>query len=96
MRLGVDAAGDEALELVAILVEDPERRIGGTRQLPGRLEHEVENHLEIELRNQRAPDVDQALEPLLVQPRTRGFPQLAHQLDSTTETTSSGGIERYA
>jgi hypothetical protein len=67
VRLGVDAARDEALQLAAVVIEDSERRIAGAGDLAGRLEDLVEHGLGIELREQPATDVDQATQPLLVE-----------------------------
>ena len=67
VRLGVDPAGDEALQLAPVTVEDPERGIARAGDLARGLEHLVEHGLEVELRQQAAADVDQASQPLLVE-----------------------------
>ena len=67
VRLGVDAARDEALELAPVAVEDAERGVPRAGDLARRLEDLVEHGLQVELRQQAAADVDQAPEPLLVE-----------------------------
>ncbi len=66
-RLLVDAVGDEALQLVAVLVEHAERGVAGTGQLAGDLEHLPEDHLRVELGDEAAADVDQLPQPGLIQ-----------------------------
>ncbi len=55
------------LELAALAVEDPQRGIARAGDLARRLEHLIEHGLGVQLRQQRAPDVDQAAQPLLVE-----------------------------
>ena len=66
-RLLVDAVGDEALQLVAVLVEHAERGVAGAGQLAGDLEHAAEDDLRVELGDEAAADVDQLAQPGLVQ-----------------------------
>ena len=57
--LVVDPAGDEALELLTLLVEHPERRVAGTRQLTRDGEHTLQQRLEIELGDDVRHDLHQ-------------------------------------
>src|SRR5215208_66962 len=66
VRLLVDAAGEEPLELLAPLVEDADRGVAGAGQLQGDVEQAIEDGLGIELRDQRAPDIQQAFQPCRV------------------------------
>ncbi len=63
----VDAVGDEALQLVAVLVEHAERRVACPGQLAGDLEHAAEDDLGVELRHEAAADLDQLPQPRLVE-----------------------------
>ena len=67
VRLVVDAARDEALELAAVAIEDPERGVARARDLAGGFEHLVEHGLRVELRQQTPADVDEATEPCFVE-----------------------------
>ncbi len=58
-RLLVDAAGDEALQLLAVAVEHAERRVPRPGQLAGDLEHPLEDHLGVKLGDEAAADFDQ-------------------------------------
>ena len=60
MRVVVDAARDEARELDALGVQDAERRITRAGQLPGGLQEAVEHRLEVELRDEAAPNLEEA------------------------------------
>ena len=60
VRVLVDPDGQEALELLAALVEDADRRVARAGQLTGDLEQPFEHRLGVELGDQRAPDVDQS------------------------------------
>lgn len=59
--LGVDAVGDEALELPAARVDDPERGIAGPGQLGGRLDEALEHRLERQLGAERDSGLDEPL-----------------------------------
>ena len=48
LRLLVDTARQEPLELLALLVEDAERRVASARELTRGLEDPLENHVELE------------------------------------------------
>ena len=50
--LRVDPAGQETLELLAAVMEDPQRRVTRAGQLTGHLEHAFEDHLQVELGHQ--------------------------------------------
>lgn len=66
VRLRVDPARDEAGERLARFVEHAERRIAGAGQLARRVEHLGEQRLEITLGDERAPDLNEPAQPLLV------------------------------
>jgi len=55
----VDPRVDEALELLLALVENAQCGVPRARELPGRLEHVAEHGLDIGLRDQRSPDIEQ-------------------------------------
>jgi hypothetical protein len=61
----IDAACQEALELAPAVIENAERRITGASYLAGRLEQLVEHGLQVQLRDERPPDVDQAVKAVL-------------------------------
>ena len=65
--LGIDATGDEALQIDPVGVEHPERRVTSTGQLAGDLERTVHHDLLVELGDQAAPDLDELPKPVLVQ-----------------------------
>ena len=60
MRVGVDPAGDEAIERASFAIEDAQRGVARAGDLAGGLEHLLEDRLRVELRKQPAADVDQA------------------------------------
>ena len=60
----VDAEREEALELLAALVEDADGRVARAGQLARDLEHPLQQRLEVELGHQAAPDLDQARQPV--------------------------------
>jgi hypothetical protein len=66
-RLLIDPHIDEALELVAILVEDAQRRVAGAGELARHLDYFAQNRLEIELGDKPPADVDQPPQAMLVQ-----------------------------
>jgi hypothetical protein len=57
MRLRVDPDSQEALELTALLVEDPQRRVARPGQLASLLQDPLQHGLEVELGDDRAPDL---------------------------------------
>ena len=59
----VDPGGQELLELGALFVQDPERRVARAGDLPGGLQHPVENLAQIELGHELTPDVEEAAHP---------------------------------
>ena len=63
----VDPAGQEALELLAALVEDPQGGVARAGELAGHLEDAVEDDLEIEFGHQRAPDLEEPAQALRVE-----------------------------
>ena len=63
----VDPTGQEALELLAALVEDAQRGVARAGELSSHLEHAVEDDLEVELGHQRAPDFEKAAQALRVE-----------------------------
>ena len=60
VRLLVDAGGQEALERLALGVEHAERRVARAGELARRLEQPLEDELDVQLRDERAPGVEQA------------------------------------
>src|SRR3954454_22718485 len=52
--------GQEALELAPLRVEDPQRDVARARQVGGDLDQLLEQIIEVEVRDERAPGVDQA------------------------------------
>ena len=60
LRLGVDAGGQEALELRAARVDHAERRVARAGQLGGGLDDPLEQRVERELRGERDPGLEQA------------------------------------
>jgi hypothetical protein len=66
MRLLVDALGDELLEQLSPLVEHADRRIPRAGEFLRYLQQAVEDHIRVQLGEQRAPDVEQAAEPRFV------------------------------
>ena len=62
-----DPVGDEALEFVAVLVEDAERGVAGAGQLAGDLEQAAEDDLRVELGDEAAADLDQLAQASLVE-----------------------------
>jgi len=71
MRLGVHPARDEALELAAIVIKDPECGVARAGDLARRLEHLVEHGFGVHLRQQAPADVDQAPQSLLAKMGSR-------------------------
>jgi len=68
VRGAADPARDEALELAAVGVEDPDRGVARAGDLACGLEHLVEHRLGIdEVRQQAAPDLDQPAQAPLVE-----------------------------
>ncbi len=63
----VDAAGDEALQLLAVAVEHAERRVPRPGQLTGDLENPVEDDLGVEFGDEAAADIDQFPQPAFVE-----------------------------
>ena len=65
--LVVESDREEALELGLGLVENAQRRVARRRQFARRLQHLVENRLEVELGDQRASDGQEARQLLLAE-----------------------------
>jgi len=65
--LGVDAAREEALELLTTLVENPQRRVARARQLLSDIEDALQDELEIELGYDGAAHVDESAQALIVE-----------------------------
>ena len=66
LRLAIDPRGQEALEPLAAVVEDAERRVAGAGDLARHLEHALEQRVEVELGDHAAPDLDEASEAVFV------------------------------
>ena len=65
VRLRVDARRQEALERVAGLVDDTQRRVAGAREIRGRLDDSLQHGIERELRAEGDPSLDQPAQPTL-------------------------------
>ena len=63
----VDADEQESLELLLFRIEDAQRRIARSGEIACHLEHLPQDGFEVELRNQSAPDLQQAAELVAVQ-----------------------------
>src|SRR5665811_406168 len=55
----IDAGGEELGELRAAVVEHPDRCVASAGELTRGLEHAVENRREVELGDERSPDIEQ-------------------------------------
>ncbi len=66
MGLLIDSGGEELLELRALLVEDPQRRVTSPGGLPSCLQHSIEHRRQTELGHQRSPYVQQTTNPQLI------------------------------
>ena len=62
----VDSNGQELLKLRAILVEDPDRGVARSGDLPCGLKDTIEHSLLVELGDKRLPDIEQLSMPSLV------------------------------
>ena len=65
----VDPDREEALQLGSRVAENAERRVAGAGQLAGALEHAVEHHVDVELGQHAASDVEHPACGLIHQPR---------------------------
>jgi hypothetical protein len=54
----IDSQGDEPIELAPVLIEDAESRVTSAGQVARGLEHVAEDGLEVELRDERARNVE--------------------------------------
>ena len=63
----VDPHREKALERLATLVEDAQRRVARVGELARDIEDPREQRLAIELGHQPAPDIDQAKQPMALQ-----------------------------
>ncbi len=63
LRLIVHPGGQELLELGALLVQDPQRRVARARDLPRRLQHAIEDDAEVQLGDQFTSDIEQPANP---------------------------------
>ena len=63
LRVLVDPGGQELLELGALLVQDPERRVARAGDLPCCLQHASEDGVEVELGHELASNVEEAAHP---------------------------------
>ncbi len=60
LGLLLHTGGQELIELGALLVQDPQRRVAGLGELAGRLQHTIEHDAQIELGHELTTDVKQA------------------------------------
>ena len=66
----VDAGGEEAVELLALLIEDADGRVARSGQLAPGFEHALQHRLAVQLGDYRGSDFEQKAEPLLVESAT--------------------------
>ncbi len=64
--LRVDSNGQELLKLRAIVVEDPDRGVARSGDLPCGLKDTIEHSLLVELGDKRLPDIEQLSMPSLI------------------------------
>ena len=88
----VDAHREELLELALVLVQDPERRVARARDFARHFEHTVENVRQVELGNQRPPDLDKTFEPLATE--VARFRVLCHRSQPKPTTGNYGRNRR--
>src|SRR4051794_41183879 len=69
MGLCVHAGRDEALELPAAVVEHADGRVARAGDLAGNVEELLEDGINVQLRDQRSPGVDQTTKAELVEDR---------------------------
>src|SRR5438270_6901783 len=67
VRLGIDPACDEALELSAGGIEDPQGGVARSGDVAGALQDLVEDGLRLELGEQASSHLDQAAQTILIQ-----------------------------
>jgi hypothetical protein len=65
--VGIDAVGDEVRELLARVIENPDRRVLRGCQLARDVQKTFEHSLELALGDDRPPGFDQPAQPVLVQ-----------------------------
>ena len=63
----VDAGGQEAFELLPVLIEDPDGRVARSGQLAPGLEHALQHRLAVQLGDYRRSDVEKQAQALLVE-----------------------------
>src|SRR5207253_1570190 len=73
-KVGIDPRSDEVGEVLALVVEDTDRRKSGAREVPGYLQETLEHVLQLTLGDERARGLGQPAEPLLAKcgPRISG------------------------
>lgn len=74
----VDAQGDEALELGALGVQDPKRRVTCAAELAGGAQQSLEYAFEVEFGDERTTDLDQLPQALFVEIRPVSSSDAAH------------------
>jgi myo-inositol-1(or 4)-monophosphatase len=74
----VDSQGDETLELGALGVQDPERRVARATQLAGGTQESLQHAFEVELGDEGPTDLDQLPQVLLVESKPVSSRDAAH------------------
>ena len=90
----LDSPGQELLELGPATVENAECRVAGTGQFPGRLERVVDHRFGIGFDDETATDLDQTLEPGLIE----GDGRFIHRANLRRRSAKGPGFksaERY-
>jgi len=65
-RVSIDAGREKLLQPFVCLVEDTDSRVACARKFTGGGQDSFENRLQIEVRNERAPDAEQSSQALFV------------------------------
>ena len=86
----VDADGEEALEALPTVVEHAEGRVPGARQLACDLEHPVQQPFDVELGDERLPDIEEAEKTLLSEDGLSGFVGQLHTSPMKVGSTLPG------
>ena len=74
VRVGVDAGGQEALELLTALVEHADRGVPSARELARDFQQPLEDRLGVELGDERPADVHQPPQTVLIHGAGAGYP----------------------
>ena len=93
----VDPEGEELLEPVAAVVEDAQRGVPGAGEVAGSLEDGLQHGLQVEVRHERAADLEQTTESDLVEPLAEvRSGKVAHERLMVPSLRASGPFGRAA